>query len=842
VSGVVAFSVPVSVNPYFKAVVTSDGDGDDFGSAADYEYDGTLPDIDSHDVTGLSYPVSYTLMSSTSPAATFAVSVQYVYLENPGIFTAQTYTVQQQGLSPITVSSVVNSWTLDATEGAGLVVSFKKTDQFTGSMSHYYNLDASGNQATVLVEYNVMDASGLTTWEPLSGGSISQGSVTYSLDAGNTDGVYTVPQLTSVALIGDEQPDVTIYAVIPDQADYNLVVVRLTLRTDSAAYDPLITNLDPAEAPVQVSDAFSAPAPTGYTYPFTTASVRFFPAPAYHDFGTYKPLIQLGDADGINNISFNVPVSVPRFFRSNVTTSGVGTVSGTATIVGDDDSSVDNNVTGLSYVPTDNTSFNVSVSYDYSENDTVISDPQSMTVQMQGFPKPTDQGFTIVSASWNQTNQALDYVLAITATATSEVRMDGWNLYTKLSTDSAYTPHGNVLISAGLAQSLALSYPNYAIIDVRIVATRSVYLSSTETTEQTETNSNDADEVGMRSTQITILPDDLPKPTASDIALTNIVYDVNAGGSQYASLAVTVPTSASGVRITNTSDSSTSTSTTLAIPITSTLTDMSLTVEFRYDSIVLGVTTSAYSDPVTVSFTTGKSDASTPVITSKAYVDASTFTVEYTSTDNSYTSADMVLTSTVDVTIVGSSDPAVNVGANDGSVNLSSFKGLNVVMSIRNSFEFNYTFGASVASGTQVVLSESVTFYVAANPTIESSSIAVNNNTVTFPVTNKGAPHFNLALIVITQDSSTAEGSDGTYAFALFSAAGGFEVGTTYVNIISGGAAHMLTVTITGTDYATVTSFTFQSASDLTTADANVVLYVGNTIEGADSVATSVTP
>ena len=846
VSGVVAFSVPVSVEPYFKAVVTSNGVGADFGSAAEYEYDGTLPTIDSHDVTGLSYPVSYTLPSSTSPAATFNVSVQYVYLENAGITTeSQDQTVQQQGLSPITEASVVNSWTMDNTEGAGLVVSFNKTDQFMGTNDATYNLDATGNQATVLVEYNVLDDT--TTWEPLIGGSIAQGSVTYALDATNTTGVYAVPQLTSGALIGDEQAPVFIYAVIPGQADYNLVVVRLTLRTESAAYAPQITNLSPEQAPIQVSDAFSAPAPAGYTYPVGYASVRFFPAPADHDFDTYKPLSQLsGLADSIDQINFTVPVNVPRYFRSSVTTSG-GTVTGTATIVGDDDSSVDNGVAGLSYAPTDNTSFELTVSYYYSENDEVTSAPQSMTVQMQGFPNTTDQGFTIASASWNNATQELEYELAITATATSAVRVDGWNVYSADdSAYSAYTPHGNVLRSTGLTQSLALSYADYSTIDVKVVATRSKYLSSTETTEQTQTNTNDADEVGMRSTQITILPGTLPNPTASDIALTNIVYDENAGGLQYASLAVTVPASADGVRITNAADSSTSTSNTLAILITSTPTAKTFTIEYKYDSIVTGSATTAYSAPTTVSFTTGKSNASDPVITSKAYVDASTFTVAYTSTDSSYTSgANMVLTSTVEALPVGSSADPTNLGPNEGSVNLISFKGLHVIMYIRNSFAYSYTVGAGVASGTQVVLNYPITFYVAANPAIVQSSVAVSAayNTVTFPVNHNGDPHFNLVLTVITQDSSTAEGNGGMYALALFSASGGFEVGTTYTNAISGGAAHTLTVTtITGTGYDTVTSFSFQSATTITTADANVVLYVANTIEGADSFATNVTP
>ena len=717
-----------------------------------------------------------------------------------------------------------------------------------GDSAALYNLDATGNQATVLVEYSVVnpDNGATTTWLPLSGGSIAQGSVTYALDSSNTDGVYAVPQNPSSASLGSAQDDVAIYAEIPDQADYNLVAVRLTLRTDSAEYAPQITNLDPEQAPVQVSDAFSAPAPAGYTFPYT-ASVRFFPATAYHDFNTDKPVIQLGDADGLDKISFNVPVSVPRYFRSVVETSGAGTVSGTATTVGNDDAAESSNVTGLSYVPTADQTFALTVSYEYSENTTVSSDPQAMSVQMQGFPNPTDKGFTIVSASWNKATQELEYELDITATATSAVRMDGWNVYTKLSTETAGWPVDEALVSSGLTHSVSLSslaYPYFSIIDVKVVATRSKYLDSADTNEQTETNSDNVLDAGIQTTQITILPNTLPKPAASDIVLTNIVYDENAASSQSATLTVTVPSIATGVRVTNTSDSSTSTSTTQTISITSTPTEYTFTIEYKYDSTVTGSVTTTYSAPTTLSFTTGLSNASTPVITSKAYVDESTFPVTYTSTDSSYTSADMVLTSTVEALSVGSSDPAVNLGSNDGSVNLISFKGLNVNMYISNSFAYNYYVDEQAVPGTQVVQSDAVTFYVAANPAI-GSSIAVDAtlHTVTFSVHNNGAPNFNLALIVITQDSSTAQNDSGTYAIALFSAAGGFEVGTSYANTISGGAAHTLTVSgITGADYATVTSFTFQSASDLTTADANVVVYVANTIEGADSVATNVTP
>lgn len=531
-----------------------------------------------------------------------------------------------------------------------------------------------------------------------------------------------------------------------------------------------------------------------------------------------------------------------------MTTSGVGTVTGTTSPVGNDDAAYSGIVTGLSYVPTADQTFALTVSYEYSENNGVTTAHQSMNVQMQGFPKPTDKGFTIASASWNKTIQQLEYELNITATATSAVRVDGWNVYTKLASadDSAYALQDNILRSAGLTQSLAVSYDDYSIIDVRIVATRSVYLESTNTEAQTETNTDDALDAGIQTTQITILPTVLPQPTASDITVGDIVYNGNAGGSQQLTLSVDHHANASHVKI-NVNGSfyliPNPNPTTVSISKPSTPTAKPFTVQYGYTSYVTGISTTVYSDPVPVTYTTGYSNPSTPVIVSKAYVDASTFTVTYTSTDSSYTSADMVLTSNVDI-VVGDNDP-VNVGATAGSVNLSDFKSDEVIMSIRDSFAYNYYVDGQAVQGTQVVQSGSVTFYVAANPAIVQSSIAVSAayNTVTFPVNHNGDPHFNIVLIVITQDSSIAVNDSGTYALALFSAPSGFGVGTTYANTISGGAAHTLTVSsITGTDYNTVTSFTFQSASDLTTADANVVLYVANTTEGGDSFATNVTP
>jgi len=130
-----------------------------------------------------------------------------------------------------------------------------------------------------------------------------------------------------------------------------------------------------------------------------------------------------------------------------------------------------------------------------------------------------------------------------------------------------------------------------------------------------------------------------------------------------------------------------------------------------------------------------------------------------------------------------------------------------------------------------------------------SSSIVVNstNNTITFDVRNNGDPFFNTVFVLFAQDPGSNEGDKGTFGIALFENSAGFTRNGSQVNLFRGGLvngvptthAHTLTVTaITGTDYDydKITTFTFQSASDLNTTNANVVLYVANGLEGSDSL------
>jgi len=98
-------------------------------------------------------------------------------------------------------------------------------------------------------------------------------------------------------------------------------------------------------------------------------------------------------------------------------------------------------------------------------------------------------------------------------------------------------------------------------------------------------------------------------------------------------------------------------------------------------------------------------------------------------------------------------------------------------------------------------------------------------------------------LAVVSQDAGIADTDLGMYALAMYTNSGGFAVGSSYTNVLSGGAAHTLTVTgITGESYERVTSFSFNSVTDISTTTANVLLHVANTTEGSDSSTVSVTP
>ena len=750
-------------------------------------------------------------------------------------------------IEPVTVARVENSWGVDSAQGAGLLVTFQKTDQFMGNVDVAYNLDMYGN-TSVLVEYNVLDEAGnLTAWVPFSGGSAGYGFP--SLNPSNTDGVYAIPKTVATASSGSAQPPILIYSVIPNQSLYNLVQFRMTLVTTNSSF----------ATDKSTSTAFVVPAHTGYTYPFT-ASVRYFPAPVNHSFTVLKPSIS--DIDG-NDVNLIVPVSVPAYFSSSVVASnGVvsGTpqtvVSGTASIVSNNTPNatrdyVTGNVTGLSYLGTDDASFDLFVKYIYSENTSVFTSNVSMPVQMQRQSRSGDEGFTIQYAVWNRDTQKVDYSLSAPgAGAVSAIRIDGWNMYVK---DSNESNNDFKLISSPLraegtgsvgltviGTGEVLTYADYSTLVIKFVATRSMFLDSQELTGQVESFMSTGNR-GLFSTQITKLPGTLPAPTLANVAVSNPIFDVNGPANQNATLTATLAANVAGVRITKVSDSSQITSTSLSIPLSSTPTGMLFTVEYGYTSLRTGVSTFAYSDGISVSFNTGTSNASVPVIVSKAYVDAPTFTVAYTSSDASVAATNNSLSSRVMVGM-NSINAFVGTRENNGSVNLSGYKGNQVIVFIRNVFTCSYVVGSEPGSTTQEIDRSGTTFYVAANPEIVDSSIAVQAepNTITFDVKNNGAPGLFTIFVMAAQDAGTSNGDDGTVALAMFS---GVALGSPATNELSGGPAHTMTVTgETGTGYDRVSSCTFQCATDLSTADAKVVLYVSNANEGADSASVSVTP
>ena len=732
-------------------------------------------------------------------------------------------------LEPIVVASVVNSWQADPTEGNGLVVSFMKTDQFLGIDSALganqfpANLDAYGD-TYVFAEYSVtVDASNWSSWHTLDGGSIYQGGVSYTTDANLNDGRYLIPKHTSSSTVGSDQTPVYIYAEIPDQDQYQLVKVRLTLQTDNTSFveDKRVSTIMYVD-PVNTA-----------TYPVADASFRYFPKPVAHNFSNDKPIIDSIDS---NNVLFLVPVSVPPFFMSNVTTSG-GT-SGTASVVTNytpnaSYNDVQDDVSGLSYLPA-LSSFQLTVSYVCDENPAIYTVDVNMTVQQQGFPSSS---FNISACTWSNANQEIDYTLIINATTTSVDRMDGWNLYTKLSSeaDSAFVSYGNLLRGNpyGLVQNVDLfdEYPDYSVIDVKFVATRSLYLASDNYENQVETVDGLLDVVDSESTQIINLPDTpLPPPVADDITLSNTIYDVY--GSRSATLSVTLPENAIGVRIVNGLNTYETTSVDIALPPTPTL--FPYTIEYEYNSMVDGDIVSVYSAATTVSFTSGVSNRGVPVIVSKELVSGVVFNVAYTSS-NTGSYSNSVLTSDVYLDLT----PDVNVGSDVGSVNLAAYQGSEVSMYVKDTFVSTYTVGGVDTTSTQVIDSDPVAVNLASNPKIVESSIAITSSrsSLQFSVNNYGTPFLDRILVVVAQDATDNEGDVGTYALAMFENTAGFTVaGSPYTNTI-GATGTLSVIEISGTGMEMTTSFQFTPASDFSSAPANVVIHVSNSDEGSDSCA-----
>ena len=734
-------------------------------------------------------------------------------------------------LEPIDVASVVNSWQLNPDENNGLVISFMKTNQFLGDSDFPANLDAHGD-TYVFAEYSVYDNDEWSGWQTLDGGFISQcaiDDITYDTDTDINDGRYLIPKHISSAALGSAQDPVYIYAEIADQDQYPLVKVRLTLQTDNTSF--LESN--------RTSDPMYVDPVSTAIYPVTDASFRYFPPPAPHDFTNDKPIIDSIDS---NNVLFLVPVYVPPFFSSQVTTS-VGGASGTASVVSNDTFNyLRDDVSGLSYLPEVNSSFFLNVSYVYDENTVIYTVLRSMTVQKQGFPSDS---FDITACSWDNVNQEIDYTLLINATATTVDRMDGWNLYTKLSTDTEFDSYGNLRITnPTMTRSVDLSgnYPDYSLIDVKFVATRSLYLASNNYDSQVETVNGLLDVVDSESTQIINLPDTaLPPPVAADITLTNIIYNsLTPLTPQYATLTVTKPANAIGTRITEPGLTHSSSSAVYifrgSIELSDEPSSFTYTVEYEYDSVVDGENVSVYSDATTVSFTSGVSNRGAPVIVSKNRVSSTVFNVVYTSSNNG--NYDSVLTSAV---YVNGNNVGTDDGSTDeGSVNLSSYEGSAVNIYVEDSFLYTYTVNSDSYTDTQVINSPTVTLILATNPAINETSITITSSDLQFSVNNNGAPFIDRVLVVVAQDATNVEGDQGTYSLAMFENTTGFGftvAGSPYVNTLSD-LAHTLSVNeISGTGMEMTTLFRFTPALPFSPAPANIVIYVSNAVEGSDSCA-----
>ena len=895
------FTVPVSVPPYFQAVVTSSGTGDNFGSADPYDYnaaDVTVPyvpyvDVDPHNVTGLSYPISFV-------GDAFNITVKYVYLENTSIETAvQTQPIQQQGLLPITEANVVNSWQVDASpQGAGLVVSFKKTDQFMGNSTASYNLDLAANQATVLAEYSITydDAEGWTEWVPLIGGSITQEDTPDYEETLNTTGVYAVP-LSDGSAVGAAQPDVKIYAVIPndEQNNYKLVKVRLTLSTDSTEYTPLISIADTVAnppVPIGTSETHAVLKVETATYPIADASFRYFPLPDAHAFSTYKPIIDEVDSNG--NVKFNVPVHVPPYFSSSVTTSG-GTVNGPASIVSNSngnsvDSYCDHDVTGLSYAPTAASptvasSFQLTVAYTCDENTAIDIDGVPMTVQMQGFPSGS---FTIPASSWDRAEQQINYTLAITATSTTAHRMDGWNMYTRIyggSDDWIASALGNLLkddLSQTVAQTVAqtvdfgdleVAYPDYTRIEFKFVATRSLYLDSSETSNQQEGGeavTGSASDIQTMS--IIKLPAELPAPTANDIVVANIVYNKTSTTPNQSGTLTVSSNSANiaQIKITDPDGSdhySSSSNNAVSIALPDDPTPFTYTAAFQYDQYVNNVlksqTQKESSSSVTVTFTTGTSERPAPVITQKTRSEDGSFDLSYTSSNSGTPSGDIASVAYVK----HASAVAVNLGTANGTGNVAHHQSSEVVLYVIDTFNTDY----SVTAGEIVTPKEtddqdiqspnSLNFYLAANPKIDEESIVVLQNStqsvVRFSVNNNGAPMLHQVVLAVAQDSTDSEldpviGVDpdpsytqpdpGYYALCIFEFPTGFVVNNVAVPDTLGSDHTLKAISIAGEGMGKFTRFEFASSTLFASTAANTMAYVKNNVEGADSASFSNLP
>jgi hypothetical protein len=604
--------------------------------------------------------------------------------------------------------------------------------------------------------------------------------------------------------------------------------------------------------PIGTSEThYVAPVSTA-TYPIADASVRYFPEATVHNFATYKPEI---DSVNNSNVNFIVPVYVPPYFSSSVTTSG-GTVNGTEneTVVSNSGTSVvsyaTGNVIGLSYVPTVASSFQLTVAYTSNENTAIYTNNVSMPVQMQGLPSDS---FTVTASSWDSSDQLIDYTLYINATSTTAYRMDGWNMYIKRNgdLDATYSSYGNLLLGAGLSQTTSLnpSYDDYTKLDVKFVATRSIYLASNETANQVEGAYVAGATSDIELAHIIILPETLPAPTADDIVVANLVHNTLNTSSQSGTLTVAPATNVAQITITDPASSthtssSPSASLELLIGLTSTSAALSYSVTYDYNQYLNNVLVKLNSAQVTVTFTTGTSTRNAPVLTAKTRLANGSFDLTYTSS-NTGTLTGTTMTSIAYVK--PANNAAVSLGVADGTGNVAVYQSSEVALYVTDTFNTDYV-AATISKETanqDIQSPNSTNFILAANPKIDEQSIVVlkssTQNRVRFSVSNNGAPVLHQVVLVVAQDSSDSENDAGFYALAIFTEVAGFVAGTVVSDTLNlGGISTIFTLTAisiipgtTGMD--TVTNFEFASSSSFATTNANVVLYVGNNTEGADS-------
>jgi hypothetical protein len=723
----------------------------------------------------------------------------------------------------INISSAVNSWQLDSTKIGGVVITFKKPGQFLGNNNAFdFNMDLNGI-TKVKVEFSDEyddDTEEWVNWALLTGGSIAQGSSPNYSTSNNTDGLYLIPKYTEDATAGPDQPDVYIHAVLPVEDNTKLFKFRLTVVTNIPVYSTTDSDTS-VVAPVDTA-----------TYPTADASFRYIDKPVDHSFdGDQKPYI-VGAGDG--SITYSVPLNIPPLFHSNIVVDGVSYDDGSIT-----NDSLNTYLTGSVDTLTheaDGAEFDLVVTYICTENSAITTNAVSKTLKKQGFPIQSTS-FSIESCVWNAANQQVDYVLTSSATDSTSDRMDGYTLYVKSENedDSSFVDYGNFLNNGNLSRSFTLNspgYPNYTVLVVKFVATRSVYLDSEVFLNQV--NSVSGVDPVFETASITKIPADLPSPTSADISLSYLVYNAAIeSDNQAATLEVTLPDNVIGVRIINLDDESETNSTSLSISLPSEPTSFSFSIAFAYAN----GDSSIYSDPVTVSFTSSTSNRVAPTIVSKS-ISNQNFVVVYNSSNDGDYSTGATLQSHA---ILIHSPLTTDLGTSTGVLNLSlsSYAGT-VSLQIKDTFTSSYTIGGSSVQIDQVIESDAVTFVLADNPSIVESSIVVSNandqSTIAFDVELNGCDVLNLVVVTIAQDATTNESDVGYYGISVHNNTEGFEVDVNESNQL-GGDNTLKVTSVTGSGMDAVAQLVYTSSESFANTPANVVIYVANSIEGGDSAA-----